>query len=424
MNVESQVVYKENAGPRSGPKEVRMRKVVVLAAGLVLLAVSAFGQNVIKLGANWPLADVSGLECSRAAQLAVDEINKAGGVLGKQLQLIVVDDEGKGDKGVAAIEKLATVDKVDVLLGGIASGVAAAQVPTMKKYQIVTVATGAAASSVVEKALGPSPDSDWYFHLHPWDYNQGQSYLDGWDAIQKKYPDVKINRIFLAYEEGAFGKSSFVASKALFGSRYTFDGASFKSALQGGSDYSAVLEAAKDFKPDLFIWAGYAQDALPLLEQSKAMKFSPPIYLGAPPAWPVDMGKSPLAEDIMLYGMWAPSINAISPVSRKFYNAYMAAYGAPPTSYFGALSYSAVYIIADAIKRAGGTEKAGLIAALEATRYVSPLGETITFTPSAVIKHQGIKNQKILQWQNGTQEVIWPFEVQSKPLVYPLPAWK
>ena len=134
-----------------------MRKALVAIACFALLAAAAFGQGVIKLGANWPLADVSGMECSRAAQLAVDEINKAGGVLGKQLQLIVVDDEGKGDKGVAAIEKLATVDKVDVLLGGIASGVAVAQVPTMKKYQIVTVATGAAASASVEKALGPSP---------------------------------------------------------------------------------------------------------------------------------------------------------------------------------------------------------------------------------------------------------------------------
>ena len=394
-----------------------MRKALAIAACCTLLAAAAFGQGVIKLGANWPLGDVSGMECSKAAQLAVNEINAAGGVLGKQLQLIVVDDEGKGDKGVAAIEKLATVDKVDVLLGGIASGVAVAQVPIMKKYQIVTVATGAAASASVEKALGPSPGSDWYFHLHPWDYNQGESYYQGWAAIQEKYPQVKIKRIFLAYEEGAFGKSSFDASKALFGSRYEFDGASFKSALFGGSDYSSVLEAAKDFKPDLFIWAGYAQDALPLLEQSKEMQFSPPIFLGAPPAWPVDMGKSPLAQGVMLYGMWAPSINDISPVSKRFYDAYVAANGTAPTSYFAALSYSAVYIIAGAIKRAGGTEKDGLIRALEETKYASPLGEAITFTPSRIIKHQGIKNQKILQWQDGRQEVIWPFEIQSKPIL-------
>jgi branched-chain amino acid transport system substrate-binding protein len=402
----------------------RLAIVAIATLCMALGAAASFAQGVIKLGANWPLADVSGLESSRAAQMAVDEINRAGGVLGRQLQLIVIDDEGKGDKGVAAIGKLATVDKVDVLIGGISSGVALAQVPTMKKYQIVTVATGAAASTTVEKALGPSPDSDWYFHLHPWDYNQGQSYADGWDAIQKKYPNIKINRIFLAYEEGAFGKSSFDASKVLFGTRYVFDGASFKSALLGGSDYSGVLEAAKAFKPDLFIWAGYAQDALPLLEQSKAMKFSPPIYLGAPPAWPADMSKSPLAENVMLYGMWAPSINNISPVSKKFYDAYVKAIGTAPTSYFAALSYSAVYIVADAIKRAGSLDKAKLIAALEATQYVSPLGETITFSPSNVIKHQGIRNQKILQWQKGQQEVIWPFDVQSKPIVYPFPAWQ
>jgi branched-chain amino acid transport system substrate-binding protein len=401
-----------------------MRKAILALAVLALVAGIASAQGVIKLGANWPLADVSGLECSKAAQLAVDEINKAGGVLGKQLQLVVVDDEGKGDKGVAALERLVNVDKVDVLIGGIASGVALAQLPTLKKYGIVTVATGAAASGVVEKGLGPSPESDFYFHLHPWDYNQGQSYGQGWEAIQKKYPSVKIRKIFLAYEEGAFGKGAWDGIKAQYGDLYEYDGASFKSALQGGSDYSGILQAAKDFKPDLFLWAGYAQDALAILEQAKAMKFNPPLFAGAPPAWPADFGKSPLAENVTLYGMWAPAINDISPVSKKFYDGYVKAIGTPPTSYFAALSYSAVYIVADGIKRAGGTDKAKLIAALEATKYVSPLGETITFSPSNVIKHQGIRNQKILQWQNGRQEVIWPFDVASKAIVYPFPAWK
>lgn len=400
-----------------------MRKGLLVVAILVVIAAAGFAQGVIKLGANWTLADVTGVEGSKAAQLAVDEINAAGGLLGKRLQLVVVDDEGKGDKGVAAIEKLVTVDKVDILMGGMASGVALAQVPTLKKYGIVTVATGAAASGTVEKALGPSPESDFYFHLHPWDYNQGQSYLDGWNAITKKYPQVKLTKIFLAYEEGAFGKASFDASKALFGTQFTFDGASFKSALQGGSDYSGMLEAAKEYKPDLFLWAGYAQDAIPMLEQAKAMRFSPPIYLGAPPAWPADMAKQPLANNVMLYGMWAPSINNVSPVSRRFYDGYVKAYGTPPTNYFAPLSYSAVYVIAEAIKRAGSIEKAKLIAALEATKYDSPLGQTITFSPSNVIKHQGIRNQKILQWQNGQQEVIWPFEASNKSIVYPFPAW-
>jgi len=399
-----------------------MKKALAIIA-IVALAVPAFAQGTIKIGGTWPLGDITGKQGSMAAQQAVDEINKAGGVLGRQLELIVVDDELKADKGAAAIEKLVTVDNVDVLIGGMASGVALGQIPTMKKYGKVVVSTGAA-SSTVEAALGA--DANWYFHLHPWDYNQGASYAQGWAEIQKKYPAVKIKKLFLAYEEGAFGKASFDQTKVLFGKdgKYIIDGAPFKSAALGGGDYASVLEAAKDFKPDLFLWAGYDADALPMLEQAKAMKFNPGIYLGAPPGWPVGFGTSRLSDNVMLYGMWAPSINEISTASKKFYDGFVAKYKVEPATYFAPLSYSAVYIVADAIKRAGSTDTAALITALEATKYASPLGQTITFSPSNIIKHQGIRNQKILQWQNGRQEVIWPFESATAKPVYPFPKWK
>jgi len=399
-----------------------MKKALAIIA-IVALAVPAFAQGTIKIGGTWPLGDITGKQGSMAAQQAVDEINKAGGILGRQLELIVVDDELKADKGAAAIEKLVTVDNVDVLIGGMASGVALGQIPTMKKYGKVVVSTGAA-SSTVEAALGA--DATWYFHLHPWDYNQGASYAQGWAEIQKKYPAVKIKKLFLAYEEGAFGKASFDQTKKLFGEggRYIIDGAPFKSAAFGGGDYASVLEAAKDFKPDLYLWAGYDADALPMLEQAKAMKFNPGIYLGAPPGWPVGFGTSKLSDNVMLYGMWAPSINEISPASKKFYDGFVAKYKVEPATYFAPLSYSAVYIVADAIKRAGSTDTAALITALEATNYASPLGQTITFSPSNIIKHQGIRNQKILQWQNGRQEVIWPFESATAKPVYPFPKWK
>ena len=81
-------------------------------------------------------------------------------------------------------------------------------------------------------------------------------------------------------------------------------------------------------------------------------------------------------------------------------------------------------IAADAIKRAGSVDTAALIKALEGTKYASPLGETITFSPSKIIAHQGITRQKILQWQSGRQEVIWPFEAKTAAPVHPFPAWK
>ncbi|MFZ3110472.1 MAG: ABC transporter substrate-binding protein, partial [Rectinemataceae bacterium] len=335
-----------------------MKKFLILFAALVLLSGGAFAQATIKIGGIWMLADITGNQGSKAAQIAVDEINAAGGVLGKKLELIIADDEGKADKAAAAVEKLATVDKVEVFLGGMASGAELGKIPAFKKYGKVVMSTGAAGSATVEKALGPSPDSDFYFHVHPWDYNQGASYAEGWDAIQKKYPNIQIKKIFLAYEEGAFGKSSWDSTKILFGgsNRYTVDGAPFKSAALGGGDYTAVLEAAKDFKPDLFIWAGYDADALPLLEQSKAMKFSPGIYLGAPPGWPIGFGSSKLSKNVMLYGMWSTALNETNAQSKKFYDAYVKKYREEPATYFALLAYDAVYILANGIRTAGGTD--------------------------------------------------------------------
>lgn len=404
-----------------------MKRILLVLAALALLSGGVFAQGTIKIGGIWMLADITGNQGSKAAQIAVDEINAAGGVLGKKLELIIADDEGKADKAAAQVEKLATVDKVDVFLGGMASGAELGKIPVFKKYGKVVMSTGAAASSTVEKALGPSPESDFYFHLHPWDYNQGASYLEGWNAIMAKYPNVQVKKIFLAYEEGAFGQSSWTATKTLFGgsgSRFTIDGAPFKSAALGGGDYTAVLEAAKSYKPDLFIWAGYDADALPLLEQSKAMKFSPGIYLGAPPGWPIGFGSSKLSRNVMLYGMWSTAMNEGNATSKKFYDAYVKKFREEPATYFALLAYDAVYILANGIKAAGTTETAPLVKALEATKYASALGETITFKPSNVIKHQGITRQKILQWQNGFQEVIWPFEAATSEPVYPFPAWK
>lgn len=401
-----------------------MKRILLALAAIALLAGSVSAQGTIKIGGIWPLGDVTGNQGSKAAMLAVDEINAAGGVLGKKLELIIVDDELKADKAAAAVEKLATVDKVDAFVGGMGTGAELGKINAFKKYNKVVISTGAAGSATVEKALGPSPGSDFYFHLHPWDYNQGASYGDGWLAIQKKYPNIKIKKIFLAYEEGPFGKGAWDGIKTQYAGDYVYEGAPFKSAALGGGDYSAVLEAAKAFKPDIFLWAGYDADALPILEQAKAMKFSPAFFVGAPPGWPIGFGSSRLSNNVSLYGMWSSAMNENIPASKKFYDGYVKKFKEEPATYFAPLSYSAIMVLADAIKLAGTTETNALISALEATKYASPLGEMITFNPSNLIKHQGITRQKILQWQNGFQEVLWPFEAATSTPVYPFPAWK
>ena len=386
---------------------------MLLVIGAVFLVAADESPAPIKLGAVNPLGDVTGAQMTKAMQLAVDEINANGGVLGRPLKLIVMDSEFSPAKGAAAIEKLVTVDKVDILIGGMSSGVHMGEIPILKKYQKVTVWAGAA-SHVCEQAL---KGADWYFHLHPWDYLQGQSEREALFAIAKKY-NIEIHKMFVAYENGAFGTTSYQGLVALF-PEWKVTGESFKSAALGGGDYTAVLEHAKAMNPDVFLWVGYGADALPIMEQAKAIGFEPPIFIGAPPGWPVDFGKSPLSNDVTLFAMWAPSMKNINPVSKHFWDAYVAKYHEEPVTYFAPLGYTDVYIVAQAIKRAGTLDKDALIKALEVTKYDSPLGETVTFTPSKWIKHQGFQGQKTLQWQNGEQQVIWPFKYATAGFVYP-----
>ncbi|MBB6482528.1 ABC transporter substrate-binding protein [Spirochaeta isovalerica] len=369
----------------------------------------------IKFGGVWPLGDITGDQAAKAAQLVVDELNANGGLLGRPVELIVIDSELNPEKGAAAIERLATVEKVDFFVGGMSSGVHLGQIPSLKKYKKVTMWTGAA-SSTAEAAVGEG--QDWYFHLHPWDYNQGNSYVEGWDDIAEKYSNISIDRWFLAYEEGPFGSASFAATQTLFADM-EIDGEAFQSAAMGGGDYTAVLQRAKDYNPDVFIWAGYGADALPIMEQAKAVNFTPPLFIGAPPGWPSDFGDSSLAENVTLYGMWAPSISKVSAVSKKFQDAYEAKYGETPATYFAPLGYTSIEIIAKAVEQAGSVETEAVIKALKAIQYESPLGETISFSPSNVISNQGFRNQKILQWQNGSQEVIWPFAFATAEPAYP-----
>jgi branched-chain amino acid transport system substrate-binding protein len=383
---------------------------VVVGAGFLVAA----AEGTIKLGAVLPLGDITGAQASKAMQLAVAEINAAGGVLGRQLELIIVDDESKAEKGAAAIDKLATVDNVDVFIGGMSSGVHLGELPALKKYERVTVWIGAASSLVEQAVVG----LDWYFHIHPWDYLQGASYVAGWAALQAQYPLINIQKAFWAYEEGAFGTSSYQGSLVAF-SNWENVGESFKSALLGGGDYRSVLRHAQEYGPDLFIWVGYANDALPIMEQAAEIGFTPPLFVGSPPGWPADFGTSPLAEGVIAYGMWAPSIKDVSPVSQHFWDAYIAMFNEQPATYFAPLGYTNVYVVAEAIARAGTLEKQALITALEATNYASPLGETLTFTPSNLIAHQGFRSQKILQWQDGKQQVIWPFEYATALPRYP-----
>ena len=141
--------------------------------------------------------------------------------------------------------------------------------------------------------------------------------------------------------------------------------------------------------------------------------------VGAPPGWPADFGKNPLSDGVILYGMWAPALKEVSPVAKHFWDAYIEMHGHEPATYFAPLGYTNIMFIAEAIKAAGTLEKEALIEALRTIEYESPIGAVLKISPSNVISNQGFTSQKILQYIDGEQHVIWPFEYATAQIKYP-----
>src|SRR6478609_10391727 len=117
----------------------RSLKAAVAVLGASLLAASAYAQDTIKIGVSQPLTGAfaaSGNYVTQGARIAEEEINKAGGVLGKKIQLIVEDNKSNPTEAVATAEKLIVKDKVTVMMGAWSSTLTLAVMPKLEEYKV------------------------------------------------------------------------------------------------------------------------------------------------------------------------------------------------------------------------------------------------------------------------------------------------
>jgi branched-chain amino acid transport system substrate-binding protein len=301
---------------------------------------------------------------------------------------------------VASFEKLANNDKVEVMMGGLASTISAALIEPAKKAAIPMAWTGAAASSTVEVGF---KDQAFFFHYHPWDYMNATSAL----AFLKSTP---YKTWAIVYEDGLFGTSAndgFKTTLPAQGQTIAI-AESFKT---GSTDFTALLNRVKASNAEGLIVVPFAGDIIPLLTQMKEVGYKPKIVYASPPSFPADFGKSPVAEGVAGLTLWTEDIPA--PASKQFVADFKAKYGHTPVSYWSALAYTNLVTAVDALKKSGTGNKAGWITAMEATNYASPLGPTLKFTPSQTIKHQGFTSLVSFQWQSGKQEIVFPADLAT-----------
>ncbi|HXZ38433.1 MAG TPA: amino acid ABC transporter substrate-binding protein [Thermodesulfobacteriota bacterium] len=378
---------------------------------------TAIAQDTIKIGAVLPLSKAAfaqaGEEQRRGLLMALEEVNQAGGVLGKKVELTIEDDTGEPSVGIAAAEKLIARDKVVALIGGYSSTITYAQLNAIQRYEPFVAWVGAS-STKVEHEFGPKR---WFFHYHPWDYHRQSTVRDFLLSISPQPKAVAV-----AYEDGIYGTTSrdyvvkYLKEK---GFNVVFD-ERFKS---GSSDFTPMLTKIKRTNPEVFYWVAYAGDTTLIMKQAKEIDFNPKLFLSVAvnfPQYKPSLGAT--GDYVSGVDVWVPGMKL--PETVKWMEKFKKAYPDRTPEYWVPLAYTNLMTVVEAIKGAGSTDKEKLIAAMEKTDYNSPMGK-MTFKKSEEGGlHQAIDEQIVTQWQAGVSHVVYPASKATSKLIYPTPNWK
>lgn len=330
---------------------------LVLALGLASAQGSASGP--IKIGALNILSGnfaSYGKASKEGIQLAVDEINARGGVLGRQLKLILVDSQAKPDVAVREAKRLILEQKVDFLFGIDSSSVSLAVAPLTDEYRVPLVVTHAATPRLTEGC-------------HPYVFRtSNNARMDSWSAaaLAAKLPYKRWANIGPDYEFGHVSWEDFI--NRLKELRPDVEVVSVQWPKFGSSDYTSYITALLRARPEAVFSTLWAGDFVTFVRQAKNFGFFDRVKLYVNPVGAALQSIGPLGKDApegMLLSARYWFLYPDTARNKAFVKAYRERWGEYP-SYNAEEAYAGVYMLAKAIEKAGSTDPDAIKAAFEA----------------------------------------------------------
>ena len=388
---------------------------VVAAVMLAIGATTggALAADGIKVGVLLPLtgsqAKFGEIE-KRSYEMAAAEINAKGGVNGKKIELLFEDDTGKPDVGRSGMEKLISREKVPVITGGYSSSVTAAAAPVAQQFKVPFVICTGSADDVTEKGY------DYVFRVNP----PASEYPNAVKSfLHEVGKDVKT--IALLYENSAFGQSSsksFEADAVALGLKIVV-----KEGYQAGAiDFKPILTKVKAANPDMIYMVSYVMDASLLMRQSKELRINPKMFVGGGAGFTLpEFAKSAgdASDGVYSATLWVDTLPF--PGAKEYASNFRKKFGSE-TEYHGAEAYAAMYVVADALKRAKSITPRDVRDALVKTDLKTAFGP-VKFISYGKKTQQNKLDTYLVQWQKGNLEAVWPKGVATKKYIYPTPHW-
>ncbi len=372
--------------------------------------------GAVKVGVVLPLTGAEakfGEIEKRSFDMALEEINAKGGIKGEPLELIVEDDTGRPDVGRSVVEKLITKDKVVMIGGGYSSSVTYAVAGVCQQNKMPFLVNTGAADNITSSGW------DYIFRLNP-----PVSEYAG--AIESMLAEViKPKTVVILHENTLFGTSGAKSFEE------TCKKLAYKVLLKegyeaGGIDFKPLLVRVRQLNPDIVYMISYIMDASLLMKQAKELKLTPKMFIGGAAGFtlPEFAKNAEIASDkVVSATLWHQVLPY--PEAMPYFNKYVKKYK-QDTEYHGAEAYAATYVIADVLKRAKSYSNTDIKEALAATDMMTAFGP-VKFISYGKMKNQNKLPTYIVQWIDGKLELVWPVNLATKKLIYPidwLKTWK
>jgi len=418
-------------------KNMKMLMIFLLAVFLILPANAALAaEKPIVIGAPLSTAFLYGWGPERAFTLAVEEINAAGGVnvggTKRPFKLEVIDtrDLEPGvpvSEALLAVEKLILDKKADFIVGGpVRSEAALAAMPLLSKYKKVSILTTGVLTPKYHALVAKEYDKYKYcFRIHGEAKNLVGEMFANFTELKEKYG---FNNLFIIAQDVSHARGAAKVMNAV-ATKKGWNVTGVEIYPTGATDFSMGLLKAKKSKTEIInIWMDMPESAI-LLKQWYEMKI-PALPFGStlaaaeqPGFWKATDGKGEYTLCNVVNAGNAPS--EATPWTMKFYNAYAKRWGVAPEGLGGSSSYMAIYVLRDAIERAGSLDSDKIVVELEKTDVMGVYGR-LKFDPKS---HQVIPAKdpetgavgSILQWQDGKRVVVYPKSIAKGSIQ--LPPW-
>lgn len=319
---------------------------MAFAAGL-LCASFAFA-GTVKIGLMAPLTGSfasEGADMRNIVELLAEEVNKAGGINGDTVEIIVEDDGSDPRTAALAAQRLSN-SGVTAVIGTYGSAVTEASQVIYDETGIVQVATGSTSVRLTAKGL------PLFFRTCPRDDEQGRVLA----AMVKK---LGFKKIAILHDNSAYAKGLADETKESLAKEGITDIVFYDALKPNERDYNVILTKLRGTEPDVLLFTGYYPEAGMLLRQMKEMKWSVPM-IGGDAANNVDLVKIAGTDAAEGYYFVSPPMpdDLDTPVAREFMAAFTKKFQTKPSSIWSVAAGDAFKVLVQAIGAVGNEPEA------------------------------------------------------------------